>query len=324
MKPRVFLTRRLPAAAIQRLQDQVDLELNPDDRVLSPSELLAGARDKDGLLCLLTDTIDAPLLEACPKLKVISNYAVGYNNIDVAAATQRGIPVTNTPGILTETSADLAFSLLLAVSRRIAEADRFVRTGQWKGWGPLQFLGTDIHQAHLGIIGMGRIGKAMARRARGFDMTVSYWNRTRLSNAEEATLGLTYQSLETLLAQADFVSLHLAYHPETHHLIGARELSKMKKTAFLINTARGAIIDEAALVTALQKGTLAGAGLDVYEAEPFITPALLAMDQVVVLPHIGSATQATRTRMAHLAVDHLLAVFNGQRPTHLVNPAVWT
>ncbi|MEM9821312.1 MAG: D-glycerate dehydrogenase [Bacteroidota bacterium] len=319
MKAKVFLTRKLPEEAIAYLQEKVDLEMNPHDRVLSREELAAGIRGKDALLCLLTDQIDAELMDLNPGLQVISNYAVGFNNIDVAAATQRGIPVTNTPGVLTETSADLAFALLISAARRIVEADEFVRKGQWQGWGPMQFLGTDVFGAKLGIVGLGRIGKALARRARGFDMDIYYWNRTRLSLDEEKKLGLQYCTLAALLSQVDYVSLHLAYHPATHHFISVEELAMMKPSAFLINTARGAIVDEAALVSALAQRQIAGAGLDVFEREPQVSPGLFQMKNVVLLPHLGSATHRTRTRMAKMAVDNLLAVLEGKRPDYLVN-----
>jgi len=319
MKPKVLLTRNLPEKAIQLLKKKVDLTINPYDRVMSQAELRSGILGKDALLCLLTDQIDVDLMNLNPALKVISNYAVGFNNIDVEAATQRGIPVTNTPGVLTETSADMAFALLLAVARRIVEADQFVRKGQWHGWGPMQFLGTDVYKAKLGIIGLGRIGKAMARRARGFDMEVLYWNRSPLSEEEEKTLEVQYCEIYELLKNCDYVSIHLAYHPQTHHLIAERELTMMKSTAFLINTARGPIVDETALVRALQNDQIAGAGLDVYENEPIVSPELMSMKNVVLLPHLASATQATRTRMGMIAVENLLAVLDGKRPEYLVN-----
>jgi glyoxylate reductase len=248
--------------------------------------------------------------------------AVGYNNIDVKAATRLGIAVTNTPGVLSETTADLAFGLLLATARRIPEAERYLRAGKFTNWGPLLLCGVDVHHATLGIIGAGRIGKMMAKRASGFDMRVMYYNRHRLLPEEEAQYNMTYTSLEDLLQQADFVSIHTPYTPETHHLIGTRELRMMKPTAMLINTARGPIVDEQALASALSEGTIAGAGLDVFEHEPAVTPELLRMEQVVLLPHIGSASLKTRTLMATMASENIVAHARGLRPPYIVNPEV--
>lgn len=322
-KPKVFLTRELPPEAMKRLNKLTDLEMNHEDRVLTKTELIEGIKGKDALLCLLTDQIDKDILTANPHLKTVANYAVGYNNIDVETASALGIPVSNTPGVLTETSADLAFALLMAASRRVVEADRFTRTGEWKGWGPLQFLGVDVHGATLGIIGLGRIGKALAKRAKGFDMVVKYWNRTKLSKEEEILLGLEYLPMDELLQIADFVSLHVAYNQDTHHLISERELNGMKPNAILINTSRGPVLDEKALVTALREGKIGGAGLDVFENEPLIEAELVEMDQVVVVPHIGSATVATRTKMAMIAIDNLMAVINGGHAPNLVNAGVY-
>ena len=320
MKPKVFLTRELPPKAMQRLLETTELEYNKEDRVLRKEEIIKGIQGKDILLCLLTDAIDGEIMDANPNLKVIANYAVGFNNIDVEAATQRRIPVTNTPGVLTETSADMAFALIMATARRIPEADKYLRTGNWKGWGPLQFLGADIYGATLGIIGMGRIGKAVARRATGFDMRVVYWNRTRLSVQEEKEKGIEYLSFEEVLKQSDFVSLNVAYNSETHHLIGKKEFELMSPNAYIINTARGPVIDEKALVIALQEGQIRGAGLDVFENEPEVEPELLEMENVVLLPHLASATIDTRTKMAMKAIDNLLAVWEGEIPPNLVNP----
>ena len=322
MRPKVFLTRELPPKAMERLFQHTDLEYNREDRVLNKKEIMEGIQGKDALLCLLTDTIDSDVMDANPHLKIIANYAVGFNNIDIDAATERGIPVTNTPGVLTQTSADMAFTLLLATARRVVEGDNFIRTGQWKGWGPLQFLGSDIHGATLGIIGLGRIGKAVAKRAKGFDMKVVYWNRTRLSETEEQELGLTYFNFEELLKQSDYVSLNVAYNEETYHLMGDQEFEVMKETAIVINTARGPVIDEKALVRALQTKKIAGAGLDVYEEEPKVTPELLEMKNCVLLPHLASATIATRTKMGMIAIDNLLAKFNGAPLPNLVNKEV--
>ncbi len=314
----VFLTRRLPQTIIERLQSSVDLSMNPHDRPLTREELIEGVRGKKGLLCLLTDQIDAEVMDAAPDLKIIANYAVGYNNIDLQAARDRNIWVTNTPGVLTEATAELAMSLLLAAARRIGEGDQLVRSGQWTGWGPLQLLGKELHGSTLGIIGMGRIGQALAHRAAAFGMKIQYWNRTRLSVSNEEEKAWTYRSLQMLLASSDFISLHLSYTPETHHLIDAAALASMPQGSILVNTARGAVVDEAALVTALQEGHLGAAGLDVYEEEPQLHPGLMHLPNVVLLPHLGSATQKTREAMGHLAVENLLAGLNGVAPTHAV------
>lgn len=322
-KPKIFLTRELPPDSMSILREQSVLTMNTEDRCLEKEEIIAGVQGVDGLLCLLTDTIDDDVLAANPDLKVVANFAVGFNNIDVGAASRRKIPVTNTPGVLTETTADMAFALLMASARRVAEGDRFVRTRSWQGWGPLQFLGADITGATIGLIGLGRIGRAMARRAQGFDMNVSYWNRTRLNEDEERSLGVTYYELDQLLASSDFVSVHVALNEETRHLIGAQQLSLMKPTAHIINTARGPVIDEKALVVALQSGSIAGAGLDVYEQEPLLEPELYEMPSAVIAPHLGSATIGTRTKMGNMAAENCLAACRGERPPNLVNPEVF-
>lgn len=319
-KPKVFLTRELPSAVMERLEEVTELTFNPEDRVLSKDEIVEGVKGKDALLCLLTDSIDKEVLSANPDLKIVANYAVGYNNIDVQAAAEMGIPVSNTPGVLTETSADLAFALIMAVSRRVVEADVYLRTGQWDGWGPLQFLGPDVHGATLGIVGLGRIGKAVAQRAKGFGMRVIYWNRTRLSREEEEKEGWIYLSLEELLKTADFVSLHVAYSSDTHHLIGPEELRLMKPEAVLINTARGAVVNEKALVEALKEGQIWGAGLDVFENEPAVERELLTMKNVVLLPHLGSASVATRTKMGMMTIENILAAWKGDPIPNLVRP----
>lgn len=319
-KPKVFLTRELPSAVMERLEEVAELTFNPEDRVLSKDEIVEGVKGKDALLCLLTDSIDKEVLSANPDLKIVANYAVGYNNIDVQAAAEMGISVSNTPGVLTETSADLAFALIMAVSRRVVEADVYLRTGQWGGWGPLQFLGPDVHGATLGIVGLGRIGKAVAQRAKGFGMRVIYWNRTRLSREEEEKEGWIYLSLEELLKTADFVSLHVAYSSDTHHLIGPEELRLMKPEAVLINTARGAVVNEKALVEALKEGQIWGAGLDVFENEPAVERELLTMKNVVLLPHLGSASVATRTKMGMMTIENILAAWKGDPIPNLVRP----
>ncbi len=323
MKPKVFLTRRLPPAVMSRLAETTELRAHLADRPATAAELAAGVAGCDALLCNITDRIDAAVLEAgAPTLRVVANFGVGFNNIDVAAATTRKIPVTNTPGVLTDATADLAFALLLATARRLGEGERLVRARQWTGWEPMQMLGADVSGATLGLIGFGRIGRALAKRARAFDLKLIYWNRTRLSPAEEAETGAVYRPKEDVLAAADFVSLHVAYTPDTHHLIDAAALARMKPTAILINTARGPVVDEAALAAALRNGTIGGAGLDVFEREPQLDPGLFGLENAVLVPHLGSATIGTRTKMGMIAVDNLLAVCGGQRPPNCVNPQV--
>ncbi len=319
-RPRIFLTRELPPESMKRLQQASDLQFNAEDRVLEKQEIIDGARDADGLLCLLTDTIDAEVMDALPQLKVIANFAVGFNNIDVDAATQRSIPVTNTPGVLTDSTADMALALMLASGRRVVEGDRMVRSQSWKGWGPLQLLGLDISGATLGIVGMGRIGQAVARRAAGFDMRVIYWSRSKLDAAVEQECNATYASLDDVLAESDFLSLHVALTNETTHLIGREELARLKPTARIINTARGPVIDEKALVDWLKANPHGGAGLDVYEREPQLEPELDSLENAVVAPHLGSATIGTRTKMGNMAVANCLAACRGERPPNLVNP----
>jgi glyoxylate reductase len=322
-KPKIFLTRELPPETMALLHDQCELTMNREDRVLEKSEIIAGIQGVDGLLCLLTDTIDADIMDANPDLKVIANFAVGFNNIDVAAATERKLPVTNTPGVLTETTADMAWALLMDAARRVSEGDRLVRTKSWNGWGPLQLLGADVSGGTLGLVGMGRIARAMAKRAIGFDMRILYWNRTRLETADERIMGAEFVELDELLTLSDFLSLHVALTPETKHLIGATELAKMKSTAILVNTARGPVVDEQALVAALQTGTIAGAGLDVYEHEPALAPELYELENVVVAPHLGSATIGTRTKMGNMAANNCLSACRGTRPENLVNPEIY-
>jgi len=285
--------------------------------------LLREVAGVEGLLCLLTDQIDEELLNAAPRLRVVSQMAVGVDNIDVAACTRRGIPVGNTPGVLTETTADLAWALLMATARRIVEAEAYTRSGAWKTWEPMGLLGRDVAGATLGIIGLGAIGAAVARRAGGFNMRILYHSRQRKPEME-AELGLEYHPMEEVLREADFVSLHCALTPETHHLISTRELELMKPTAILINTTRGPVVDQPALAAALRLGKIAAAGLDVFEKEPVpLDDPILALPNVVALPHIGSASIATRGRMAKMAADNLLAALSGQRPPNLVNPEAW-
>jgi glyoxylate reductase len=323
MARKILVTGRLPEDILSALAEQFEVASQHEDRPLERQRLLAAVGDRDGLLCMITDGIDDELLSRAPRLKMIANMGVGYNNIDVAAATARGIPVSNTPGVLTEATADLAFTLLLAIARRVVEGDRLVRAGEFRFWAPFLFLGREVSGKTLGIIGMGRIGKAVAQRARGFDMPVIYHNRSRLEPAEEVRLGARHTAPDELLHKSDFISLHVPLSAETRHLIGRRELALMKPTAFLINTSRGPVVNEQDLLTALQAGQIAGAALDVYEHEPALTPGLALLDNVVLLPHVGSATLETRTRMAAMAVQNLIAGLNGQRPPNVVNPEIF-
>jgi len=321
-RKKVFVTRQLPEASLEELKKQFDVTVNPDDRVLTREELLKGVKGVDAVLCLLTDTIDAVVLDAAgPKCRIFANYAVGYNNIDVAAATGRGIIVTNTPDVLNDATADLAWALLFSVSRRIAESDRFARAGRFKGWGPMLLLGRDITGKKLGIVGAGRIGYNFARKARGFDMELLYTG-TRPSEKMDRELGARFVDKETLLRESDFISLHVPLMPETRHYIGEKELQLMKKTAVLINTSRGPVVDEKALVRALEKGWIWGAGLDVFENEPEIDPGLIGLDNVVIVPHIASATIETRTNMGLIAAGNIIRVLNGEGPDTCVNPEV--
>jgi glyoxylate reductase len=320
MKPRVFLTRQLPPAVMERLERETDLAWHREDRVATKAEVVAGMKGRQALLCTILDRIDAELLDACPGLKVVANFGVGFNNIDVAAATARKIPVTNTPGVLTDATADMTFALLLAVARRLGEGERIVRANKWEGWQPLQLLGSDVTGATLGIIGFGRIGQAVARRAKAFGMRVIYWNRSALPESPESDA--TRVSFEEALRQSDFVSSHVAYNSETHHLLDGPQFALMKPTAFMINTTRGAVINETALVRALQTKQIAGAALDVFEREPQLAPGLANLENVVLAPHLGSATIGTRTKMGMIAVDNLLAACEGRRPPNCVNPEV--
>lgn len=326
-RPKILVTQRVPDAAYPPLEAIGDVEANMEEGVIWPyEELLRRGPGHDYIYCLLTDKIDARFLEACaagtPALKMVANMAVGFNNIDVDTATRLGIAVSNTPGVLSDTTGDLAFALLMATARRIPEAERFLRAGKYKGWGPMLFMGADVHQSTLGLIGAGRIGKIMAKRASGFDMNILYYDVYRMSPEDEAQYHMTYLPMDEVLRQADFISVHTPYMPSTHHLIGEREMNLMKPTAILINTARGPIVDEKALVKALQEGKIAGAGLDVFENEPAVEPELLTMENVVLLPHIASASLNTRTLMATMASDNIVAHYHGQRPPNIVNPEV--
>jgi lactate dehydrogenase-like 2-hydroxyacid dehydrogenase len=325
-RPRVFVARRIPDDGLDLIRVACDMALWDDELPPPRAELLRAVAGCDGILTLLTDRVDDELLDAAgPQLRVVSDMAVGYDNVDVPACTRRGIAVGNTPGVLTETTADLAFGLLMAGARRIAEGDRLVRAGRWRTWGPLAFLGTDVHGSTLGIVGLGRIGQAVARRASGFGMPVLYTSRTRVApEVEAAAGGATFVSLDELLARSDFVSLHVPLGPATRHLIGAAELRRMKPTAILINTARGPVVDQVALYEALRDGIIGGAALDVTDPEPMPgDDPLLTLDNCLVVPHIASASRATRGRMAAMAAANLIAGVRGERLPTPVNPEIY-
>ena len=317
---RVLVTRWVFPEVIEALSRRFEVEQNEEDRPWPAEELARRLRDKAGVMATVMDRFDEAILAQCPDLKVISNIAVGYNNIDVPACTRRGIRVTNTPGVLDDTTADLTWALLMAAARRIAEGDAYVRRGDWKvAFGVRAFLGQDIHHATLGIIGMGRIGRAIARRALGFDMRVLYHNRSHLSEAEESSLNAHWVERDELLAKADFVVVMVPYSPAVHHMIGAAEIAKMKPTAILVNTARGGVVDDAALAAALEAKRIAGAGLDVFEGEPKLHSGYLGLANVVLTPHIGSSSRRTRLTMCETARANLTAVLEGRAPPNLVN-----
>lgn len=324
--PKVFVTRPIPESGMALLTaafSSADVRVSRNDRVITRDELLAGVVGIDALLPILTETVDAEVMDAAgPQLKIVANFAVGYNNIDVAAATARGIAVTNTPGVLTETTADLAWTLLMTAARRICESERYLRAGRWDSWGPQLLLGVDIHGKTLGIFGMGRIGQAVARRAAGFGMRVIYTDAQRVDADVERALNLTFVDKAALLAESDFISIHCPLLPETRHAFGAAEFQAMRKTSVLVNTSRGPVVDEAALAAALQSGEIFAAGLDVYENEPQVHPALLACENAVIIPHLGSATRATRAKMAEMAAANIVAFFKGRTPPNCVNPEV--
>lgn len=316
---KVLVTATYPDGALERLKMLCEVTAPPEGEAFSQAEIERLLPSMEGILCLLSNRIDAALIASAPKLRVISNYAVGYNNIDVHAASKRGIPVCNTPDVLTESTADIVFALILGVARRIVEGDLLVRNGQFTGWQPTLLLGSDVYGRTLGIIGLGRIGQAVAKRARGFAMNVLYHNSRRLPSLLEENLNVTYVELDELLRRSDFLSLNCPLVPQTQHLIGAKELAQMKSSAFLINAARGPVVDEEALVKALKDKAIAGAGLDVYENEPIVHPELLKMENVVLLPHLGSATTHTRMMMAEIAVSNLLSGLKGEPPQFQVN-----
>ena len=322
MRPKVLITRKIFDEAIAIIKKHFDMEDNQKDVPFSPEELIRRLRGKVGTIILLTDRIDEAVLSQCPDLKIVSNIAVGYNNIDVPACTRHKVMVTNTPGVLDDTTADFTWALLLATARRLIEADQHLRSSQWNGWKLMEFLGSDVHHKTLGISGLGRIGQGVARRAKGVDMQILYSDLVRAPQSVEKELGASFVDKETLLAQSDFVTLHVPLGSQTTHYISKAELALMKPTAILINASRGPVVDEKALVQALKEGKIAGAGLDVYEREPEVEPALLSMKNVILAPHIASASYETRLRMAMMAAENLIAGLTGKWPPNLVNEEV--
>ncbi|MCO5106541.1 MAG: D-glycerate dehydrogenase [Burkholderiaceae bacterium] len=308
-RPKLLITRKVFPEVVERLAAHFDIDSNQDDEDWPRATLLARAADRDALFVVATDRVDRELLAACPRLKVVATGSVGYNHIDLAACAERGVAVSNTPDVLTEATADMAWALLMATARRVCESEHWLRAGKWGRWAFDQWLGADVFRTTLGIVGMGRIGSAVARRARGFEMKILYHNRSRAAN--EAELGARRVGLDELLRESDHVVLVLPYSPATHHAIGARELAAMKPTATLVNIARGGIVDDAALVVALRAGRIAGAGLDVFENEPALDPGLLTVPNVVLTPHVGSATRSSRVGMAMLAAENLVAFATG-------------
>ena len=310
-RPTLYLSRLLPDPVMAIVRERFQLVQDPHDALPAPSALREGLCQADAAIVTLGDLIDAETLRAATRLKILANYAVGYNNVDLAAARERGLIITNTPDVLTDATADLTWALLLATARRIVEGDALVRSGRWTGWSPTQLLGAEVSGKTLGIIGMGRIGQAVAQRATGFRMPVRYHTRQRMATSS-LPREWEHRSLQDILGEADVVTIHVPLTPATHHLIGARELSSMRPTAFLINTARGPIVDEGALVEALRTGIIAGAGLDVYEQEPAIHSALAQLNQVVLLPHLGSATVHARVQMGLVCLENIQAVLDGR------------
>ena len=315
----VLVTGRLPDDVLALIKKEHNVKINLHDMPMGREKILSNIIDKDGILCMITDRIDEELLDKAQHLKIIANFGVGFDNIDVQAATERGILVSNTPGILTDATADLTFALILASGRRVVEGDKHTRAGKFKYWAPLLFLGHEVTGKTLGIVGMGRIGRAVAKRASGFDMKVIYTKRKRLGKTEEKALNIEYVNFETLLKESDFVSLHVALLPETRYLVGENELKLMKSSSFLINTSRGPVVNESDLVKALKNEMIKGAGLDVYENEPELTSGLIDLDNVILLPHMGSGTVETRGKMALMATENFLAGLNGKRPPNCLN-----
>jgi len=323
MKPKILIAREVFPEVLEHLRSHFEVDDNQADVILGVEGLKQRLADKAGVMTAVSDPVNAEVIAAAPHLKAVCNFAVGYNNIDLTACTRAGIVATNTPGVLDDTTADLAWALLMATARHIQTSEHWLRAGHWQGFRMMDWLGTDVHHATLGILGMGRIGQAVARRALGFDMRVIYHNRSRLPAEKEAACRATWVDKETLLREADFLVLLLPYSPASHHIIGAAELALMKPTAHLINVARGGIVDDAALISALRQRRLSGAALDVFEGEPKLNPDFLELDNVTLTPHIGSSSRATRLAMAMTAANNLIAALSGQRPPNLVNTEVW-
>jgi lactate dehydrogenase-like 2-hydroxyacid dehydrogenase len=322
MKPRILVSQKIFEEAVAILKEHFEVDWNQTEFPLAPQNLIQRLRDKVGAITLLTDRIDEAVLLSCPELKMICNVAVGYNNIDVEACTRHRVMVTNTPGVLDNTTADFTWTLILAAARRLVEADQYIRSFQWKGWKLMEFLGYDVHHKVLGICGLGRIGQGVARRAKGFEMQVIYTDVIQANPVIEKELGVRFVDKQTLLKESDIVTLHVPLMPETTHYISTDELALMKSNAILINASRGPVLDEKALVQALLEGKIAGAGLDVYEKEPEVEPALIQMKNVVLAPHIASASRETRLRMATMAAENLVAGLTGKRVPNLVNQDV--
>lgn len=319
---KIFITRKIPEQGLSLLKKHHEIQINPDNRVLSKEEIIEGVKGKDGLLCLLTDPIDEEVINSEPKLRMIASYAVGYDNIDVNAATKKGIPVSNTPGVLTDATAEMAWALLFSTARCIVEGDRYTRSGKFQGWDPMLMHGQSIGGKTLGIIGAGRIGTAFALKSKGFNMNILYVSG-HPNKILDKELNAKKVDLSQLLKESDFVSLHVPLSDKTHHLIGEKELKMMKKTAVLINTSRGPIVDEKALIKALKKKWIFGVGLDVYENEPEISKELIGLDNVVLQPHSASATTNSRNGMAVMAAENMLAGLKGNVPPNCVNPEVF-
>jgi glyoxylate reductase len=323
VKPRVYVTYRIPPPFHEILQDQCELEYNPREEPIPRSELLRAVREKDGLVCMVSEKIDAELMDQGKGLRVVSSYSVGFDHISIPEATKRGVYITNTPGVLTEATADLTWTLLMTVARRIVESDNYLRQGRWRTWAPDLMVGADVHGMTLGIVGLGRIGAAVARRARGFNMRILYYDVIDPPAQLVTEVGAQKVTLEKLLAESDFVTLHVPLTEETRHIMNEKTLRMMKSTAYLINASRGPMVDEPSLARALKEKWIAGAALDVYEQEPLsMSSPLLSLRNLVLVPHIGSATTTSRAKMAELAAKNLLLIFQGKPPLHLVNPDV--
>lgn len=323
MKKKVFISGLIPNNAYDLLSKEFDVTMHDSINLLSKEEIIKGIEGKDALLCLLSDSIDKDIIDSNPNLKIIANYGAGFNNIDVKTATSKKIPVTNTPVVSTTSTAELTLALMLSIARRVVEGDKITRNGKFTGWAPLYHLGVELSGKNLGIIGMGNIGKAVAKRAKAFDMNIIYYDAYRMDEKLEQELGYEYMTLEKVIENSDFLSLHLNYNPSLRHMIGAKELENMKSSAYLINAARGPLVDESALLKALESKTIAGAGLDVYEYEPQITAGLEKLDNVILTPHIGNATVEARGAMAELAANNIIAALKGVKPKNCVNGEIY-